>query len=438
MHARRHHPRARTGARAGGGRDARAGDAGRRDHRRQPVRAGRQGHLHRRRGAGVRAVSRPAVGTTDRLAARFAACAARGPRRARHLRHRRRSRPRPDAADPRCAGCRRGRHHRDRHAVHRSDGRRPGDPGGQHPQPGVRDDAAPRCSRRSRAFRVTDAATPLILMGYFNPDPRLRPRALRRRCRRGGPRRDDRRRPAARGGRRTGAAAPRPRPPHDPPRDADDRRARACRRWSAGASGFVYYVAVAGITGAGSATTSDIAAAVGRIKAATPLPVAVGFGVRTPAQAAAIAAHADAVVVGSAIVERIGAAAAARANDLPEQVEAFVRSLADAVRAARRDGTGDRGMSWLTRIRPRLTAMLSAARDARQPVAQVRQVRHDAVHQGLRGDPRRLPALRPPRADRPGDALRPGFRRRRTSASTCRRCPRTRSSSATRSATSTA
>ena len=102
-----------------------------------------------------------------------------------------------------------------------------------------------------------------------------------------------------------------------------------------GASGFVYYVAVAGVTGAASASDHDIAHAVQRLKAATTLPVAVGFGIRTPAQAAAVARHADGVVVGSAIVAMIGAAAAARANDLPEQVEGFVRSLATAVASAR-------------------------------------------------------------------------------------------------------
>ena len=72
-----------------------------------------------------------------------------------------------------------------------------------------------------------------------------------------------------------------------------------------------------------------------RLRTATALPVAVGFGIRTPAQAAAVAQHADAVVVGSAIVDIIGGAAAARANDLPEQVERFVASLAAAVRSAR-------------------------------------------------------------------------------------------------------
>jgi tryptophan synthase alpha chain len=103
-----------------------------------------------------------------------------------------------------------------------------------------------------------------------------------------------------------------------------------------GASGFLYYVAVAGVTGANAATATDIADAVARLKHTTDLPIAVGFGVRTPEQAAAIAAHADAVVVGSAIVDTIGAAAADRANDIPARVGALVAGLATAVRSARK------------------------------------------------------------------------------------------------------
>ena len=105
-----------------------------------------------------------------------------------------------------------------------------------------------------------------------------------------------------------------------------------------GASGFLYYVAVAGVTGANSATAVDVAAAVARLKVATKLPIAVGFGVRTPEQAAAIAVNADAVVVGSAIVDTIGAAAADRANDIPARVGALVAGLAAAVRGARLKG----------------------------------------------------------------------------------------------------
>lgn len=102
-----------------------------------------------------------------------------------------------------------------------------------------------------------------------------------------------------------------------------------------GASGFLYYVSVAGVTGTASAENADVTDAVARLKAATDLPVAVGFGIRTPEQAAAIARHADGVVVGSAIVSLIGEAAQSRANNLPERVEAFVRDLSGAVRAAR-------------------------------------------------------------------------------------------------------
>ena len=93
--------------------------------------------------------------------------------------------------------------------------------------------------------------------------------------------------------------------------------------------------AVAGVTGQNSADAGDIAAAVSRLKAATELPVAVGFGVKTPQQAAEIARHADAVVVGSAIVDLVGAASARQSNDIPGEVERFVTALATAVRSAR-------------------------------------------------------------------------------------------------------
>ncbi len=185
------------------------------------------------------------------------------------------------------------------------------------------------------AFRATDATTPLILMGYFNPILAYGPARFATDAAAAGldgtivvdlpPEEDAELTPHlnAHGLHTIRLATP----------TTDAARLPAV---VGGASGFVYYVAVAGITGAGSADAADIGAAVARIRAATPLPVAVGFGIRTPAQAAAIAVHADAVVVGSAIVSLIGAAAEARANDLPEQVEAFVAALAAAVRDARR------------------------------------------------------------------------------------------------------
>ena len=184
------------------------------------------------------------------------------------------------------------------------------------------------------AFRLTDATTPLILMGYFNPILAYGPARFAADAAAAGldgtiivdlpPEEDGELTPllAAHGLHTIRLATP-------------TTGAARLPAVVGGASGFVYYVAVAGITGAGSAEVADIAAAVARIKAATPLPVAVGFGIKTPHQAAAIAVHADAVVVGSAIVSLIGAAAEARANDLPEQVEAFVRGLAEAVRGAR-------------------------------------------------------------------------------------------------------
>ena len=98
-----------------------------------------------------------------------------------------------------------------------------------------------------------------------------------------------------------------------------------------GASGFLYYVSVAGITGLQQAAQVSIDDAVARLKAATDLPVAVGFGVRTPEQAAAIARVADGVVVGSAIVDLIGQYGA----DAPGPVKAYIQTLAAAIASAR-------------------------------------------------------------------------------------------------------
>jgi tryptophan synthase alpha chain len=98
-----------------------------------------------------------------------------------------------------------------------------------------------------------------------------------------------------------------------------------------GSSGFVYYVSVAGITGLQQAATASIEGAVARLKAATDLPIAVGFGVRTPEQAAAIAKVADGVVVGSALVELCEKHGA----DAPAKLRALTASLSHAVHSAR-------------------------------------------------------------------------------------------------------
>jgi tryptophan synthase alpha chain len=99
-----------------------------------------------------------------------------------------------------------------------------------------------------------------------------------------------------------------------------------------GASGFLYYVSVAGITGLQQAAQASIEEAVARLKAATDLPIAVGFGVRTPEQAAAIGRVADGVVVGSAIVELVGQ----HGKGAAEPVRAYIASLAAALSAARK------------------------------------------------------------------------------------------------------
>jgi tryptophan synthase alpha chain len=97
------------------------------------------------------------------------------------------------------------------------------------------------------------------------------------------------------------------------------------------AEGFVYYVSRLGVTGAQVEVASGISEQVAVIKASTDVPVCVGFGVSNPEQAAQVASMADGVVVGSAIVKLIEKNGAA--NDLAQQVEAFVKPLVDAVHA---------------------------------------------------------------------------------------------------------
>lgn len=103
-------------------------------------------------------------------------------------------------------------------------------------------------------------------------------------------------------------------------------------------SGFVYYVAITGITGTKSADAAQVGRAVDRFRQHTDLPIAVGFGIRTCDQAAAIARTADAVVVGSAIVSTIEASLDTRGQATAETVPqtiALVRNLAEGVQRAR-------------------------------------------------------------------------------------------------------
>jgi tryptophan synthase alpha chain len=124
------------------------------------------------------------------------------------------------------------------------------------------------------------------------------------------------------------AEGPRP----DPPRHADHRRARLPAVLE-GSSGFLYYVSVAGITGKQQAALESIEDNVARIKRSTDLPVAVGFGVRTPEQAAAIAARRRR---GGG---RLGAGRAgrrARRRSAPEHLRRLTSALAAAVHSAER------------------------------------------------------------------------------------------------------
>ncbi|HWK35652.1 tryptophan synthase subunit alpha [Sphingomonas sp.] len=181
----------------------------------------------------------------------------------------------------------------------------------------------------AKSFRARHPQVPLVLMGYANPMLRRGPEWFADACADAGidgvicvdipPEEDDALGPALR---QKGV---------DPIRLAtpttDAARLPAVLE---GAGGFLYYVSVAGITGLQQAAQASIAGAVGRLKAATDLPVAVGFGIRTPEQAREIAGVADGVVVGSAIVDLI----AAHGADASEPVRAYIASLAAAIRAA--------------------------------------------------------------------------------------------------------
>ena len=106
-----------------------------------------------------------------------------------------------------------------------------------------------------------------------------------------------------------------------------------------GSSGFVYYVSITGITGTRTASADELADAIPRIRRATALPIAVGFGVRTPAQAASAVQHADGAVVASALIDIVKADLDANGGkplpDTVAKVLAQVRALAEGVRSAR-------------------------------------------------------------------------------------------------------
>jgi tryptophan synthase alpha chain len=189
-----------------------------------------------------------------------------------------------------------------------------------------------------RAFRAGDDTTPIVLMGYYNPvyiygvdrfltDAKaagvdgliivdLPPEEDTELCL-----------PALRAGLNfIRLATP----------TTDDRRLPAVL---ANTSGFVYYVSITGITGAATPDMSRVGEAVSRIKRHTSLPVAVGFGVKTAAHAGAIAAGADGVVVGSALIDALRASLDADGKATAATVGAvtgLVRQLAEGVRSAAR------------------------------------------------------------------------------------------------------
>ena len=179
----------------------------------------------------------------------------------------------------------------------------------------------------ARALRKTDDETPIVMMGYYNPIfSRGVDRFLDEAAEAGidglivvdlPPEEDDELcLPAqAKGLNFIRLATP----------TTDDKR---LPKVLTNTSGFLYYVSLTGITGTAAAQAGDVGPEVARIKSHTDIPVVVGFGIKTPEAAQAIASVADGAVVGSAIVERIGAGQSAA------DVLAFVKTLADGCHAA--------------------------------------------------------------------------------------------------------
>ncbi|HEX7112375.1 MAG TPA: tryptophan synthase subunit alpha [Mizugakiibacter sp.] len=180
-----------------------------------------------------------------------------------------------------------------------------------------------------RAFRSTDTATPIVLMGYLNPIEIHGYERFAREAAEAGvdgvllvdcPLEEAETSAAIRtaGLRQIHLAAP---------TTAPARLERLCRA----AEGFLYYVSFAGITGAARLSVADIESRVASIRARSRAPVAVGFGVRDAASAAAIAAFADAVVIGSALVERL--AGSAGADEACARARAFLAPIRSALDA---------------------------------------------------------------------------------------------------------
>jgi tryptophan synthase alpha chain len=189
-----------------------------------------------------------------------------------------------------------------------------------------------------RELRRADNTTPIVLMGYYNPIYRYGLEAFARNAVDAGvdgvivvdlPPEEDAEltQPARAAGLDFVRLAT--------PTSDDQRLPRILEH----AGGFIYYVAIAGITGTRSADSASVAAAVARLRRFTRLPIAVGFGIRTPGQAAAVARAADAAVVGSSLVQRLALNLDPEGNAKPGLVDAVltdVRALSDGVRSARK------------------------------------------------------------------------------------------------------
>jgi tryptophan synthase alpha chain len=188
-----------------------------------------------------------------------------------------------------------------------------------------------------RALRERDADTPYVLMGYYNPIYRYGAEAFAQDAVAAGvdgaiivdlPPEEDAE--LAVPARAAGLDIVRLATP-----TSDEARLPAI---VAHASGFLYYVAITGITGTRSADAASVRAAVERLRRFTQLPIAVGFGIKTPAQAAEVARAADAAAVGTAVVDRLALNLDPEGRAKPGLVDAVladIRALAAGVRAAR-------------------------------------------------------------------------------------------------------
>ncbi|GGC15164.1 tryptophan synthase alpha chain [Novosphingobium endophyticum] len=184
--------------------------------------------------------------------------------------------------------------------------------------------------RMASEFRARHPQVPLVLMGYANPMTIRGPEWFAGECARAGvdgvicvdipPEEDAELGPALR---EAGVSLIRLATP-----TTDAARLPAVLN---GSSGFLYYVSVAGITGMQQAAQGSIEEAVAKLKAASDIPVAVGFGVRTPEQASQIAKVADGVVVGSALVDIVKQ----HGDDAPGPLRELTSALAEAVHSAR-------------------------------------------------------------------------------------------------------